>query len=94
MEMPVVTECAVESCAYNRNRDCHALAITVGDVRHAHCDTFFTSSAKGGDPSTSGRVGACKMSDCQHNVGFECRASGITVGHKHDEADCLTYAPA
>ena len=30
MEMPVVTECAVEDCAYNRDHACHALAITVG----------------------------------------------------------------
>ncbi|MDW4909241.1 hypothetical protein RB628_28850 [Streptomyces sp. ADMS] len=61
-------------CAYNRDRACHALAITVGDILHAHCDTFFTSPAKGGDRSATGRVGACKMSDCRHNIDFECRA--------------------
>lgn len=99
MEMPVVTECAVQDCAYNRDRACHALAITVGDaagvvVRHAHCDTFVASPAKGGDPSVTGHVGACKMSDCRHNVELECRAPGITVGYRQTEADCLTYAPA
>ncbi|WP_406445547.1 hemerythrin domain-containing protein [Streptomyces sp. NBC_00631] len=43
--MPAVTECEVENCAYNRDRACHALAITVGDtadvvVRHVQhlCD--------------------------------------------------------
>ncbi|MFC5673066.1 DUF1540 domain-containing protein, partial [Streptomyces incanus] len=48
MEMPAVHECVAEDCAYNRDRACHALAITVGDtagvvVRHAHCDTFVSS---------------------------------------------------
>lgn len=100
MEMPVVNECAVEDCGYNRDRACHALAITVGDtagvaVRHAHCDTFFVSPAKGGDPSVTGRVGACKMSDCRHNADFACHApAGITVGYQQNEVDCLTYAPA
>ncbi len=94
MDMPVINECQVESCAYNRDRTCNALAITVGDARLAHCDTYFTAPAKGGDPSTSGRVGACKMSDCRHNTQFECQAPGIEVGPQHDAAECLTYAPA
>ncbi|MCC5574814.1 DUF1540 domain-containing protein [Microtetraspora sp. AC03309] len=94
MEMPVVNECQVESCAYNRNGACHALAITVGDVHHAHCDTFLSGPSKGGDPSVTARVGACKMSDCRHNVQFECQAPGIVVGYSHDDAECLTYAPA
>jgi hypothetical protein len=94
MAMPAVTECAVQDCAYNRDQTCHALAITVGDVRHAHCDTFFDSSTKGGDPSTTGKVGACKMSDCRHNEQFECRAPGITVGYHEADVDCLTYSPA
>ncbi|MFG2030740.1 DUF1540 domain-containing protein [Streptomyces sp. NPDC048825] len=96
MEMPVVTECAVQdrARAYNRDRTCHALAITVGDVQHAHCDAFFTAPAKGGDPSATGRVGACKMSDCRHNVAFECHAPGITVGNQQTEVHCLTCAPA
>jgi hypothetical protein len=94
MEMPVVTACEAEACAYNTDRTCHALAITVGDVRHAYCDTFFKAPAKGGDPIAVGHVGACKMSDCQHNVQFECQAPGITVGYAENAADCLTYAPA
>ncbi|MGW2746605.1 DUF1540 domain-containing protein [Streptomyces sp. NPDC001450] len=94
MEMPVVRECAVEDCAYNRDHACHALAITVGDVHHAHCDTFFTASTKGGDPAATGRVGACKVSDCTHNQQFECRAPGITVGYVENEVDCMTYEPA
>lgn len=93
MEMPVVSECGVEACSYNRDRACHALAITVGNALHAHCDTFFHTSSKGGDPAAIGHVGACKMSDCTHNIDLECQAPEIVVGHRQDEADCLTYAP-
>jgi len=93
MDMPAVTECAVESCVYNRDRACHALAITIGDALHAHCDTYFTAPRKGGSPDATGRVGACKMSDCRYNTDFECQATGISVGARQDSADCLTYAP-
>ncbi|MET9065195.1 DUF1540 domain-containing protein [Streptosporangium sandarakinum] len=93
MEMPIVNRCQAEACAYNRNQGCHALAITVGDRRHARCDTFFTDTVKGGDPGGTGRVGACKMADCRHNDQFECQAPGITVGAGENGADCLTYDP-
>ncbi|WP_267592793.1 DUF1540 domain-containing protein [Carbonactinospora thermoautotrophica] len=89
--MPLVNECAVDACAYNRDRACHALAITIGDLGHAHCDTFFSASIKGGDPSAVGHVGACKMADCEYNVSLECQAPGITVGYQQNAADCLTY---
>ncbi|WP_406291967.1 hypothetical protein [Embleya sp. NBC_00896] len=46
IEVPVVNDCAIEDCAYNRHPACHAPAITMGDVQHAHCDTFFTSRPK------------------------------------------------
>ena len=93
MKMPVVNECAVDACAYNLDGACHALAITVGNgPQAAHCDTYFRTSARGGDPSHAGHVGACKMSGCLHNVDLECQAPGISVGFVQDGADCLTYA--
>ncbi|GAA4666407.1 hypothetical protein GCM10023347_18740 [Streptomyces chumphonensis] len=94
MEMPVVRECTVEECVYNRDQACHAQAITVGDMRHPHCDTYLNAPAKGGDPNSTGRVGACKVANCRHNEQFECRAPGITVGHVESAVDCMTYAPA
>jgi Domain of Unknown Function (DUF1540) len=94
MEMPVVNRCAAESCAYNRDQVCHALAITVGDVRSPQCDTFLEASLQGGDPAATGHVGACKMADCQHNIDLECQAPSIVVGFQHNEVSCLTYAPA
>jgi hypothetical protein len=92
MEMPVVSECRVTPCAYNRDSACHALAITVGEAERAQCDTFFSTSAKGGDASATARVGACKMANCRHNADLQCQAAGITVDFLSDEADCLTYA--
>ncbi|OII61242.1 hypothetical protein BJP40_06875 [Streptomyces sp. CC53] len=94
MDMPVISECSVDDCAYNREQACHALAITVGDTHKAHCDTFFTSASKGGDPDTTGRVGACKVANCRHNARYECQAPGITVGYVQHEVDCLTFEPA
>lgn len=94
MDMPVVNSCEADSCVYNVQRSCHALAITVGDTRDALCDTFFRDSAKGGDPKAVAHVGACKMANCQHNVQYECQAPGISVGFEANKADCLTYAPA
>ena len=40
MEMPRVQECVVAACAYNHTGDCHAFAITIGSMDHAHCHTF------------------------------------------------------
>ena len=94
VDMPVVDNCTVDACAYNRDNNCHALAITVGNGEGAHCDTFFGIPRKGGVPSVTGGVGACKMADCTHNVDLECRAPAISVGAQRDTADCLTYRPA
>ncbi|HEY8458684.1 MAG TPA: DUF1540 domain-containing protein [Actinopolymorphaceae bacterium] len=92
MQMPVIDSCTVESCAYNRQRECHALAITVGGADGARCETFFDTDRKGGDPENLGHVGACRMVDCVHNVSLECQAPGIVVGYQQDHVvDCLTY---
>ncbi|MBX6391435.1 MAG: DUF1540 domain-containing protein [Frankia sp.] len=93
MQLPVITKCVVDACAYNRSQTCHAPAITVGDTGAmvAHCDTFLVAPTKGGDPSTTGQVGACKVSDCTHNESFTCHAPGITVGFNMNGVDCLTY---
>lgn len=94
MDMPAVNECQVEACAYNRNHACNALAITVGNSRHAECETFLNAPSRGGDPEAVGRVGACKMAGCSYNKQLECQAPGIVVGMKQQDVDCLTYAPA
>lgn len=92
MKMPKVTECDATQCAYNVDRNCHALAITVGDDR-PRCDTYMRSSSKGGDGKSIAGVGACKVSHCVFNRQLECRATDIHVGPGQDEADCLTFKP-
>ncbi|MCA2205180.1 DUF1540 domain-containing protein [Streptomyces griseoincarnatus] len=91
MQLPVISECAAEDCAYNHGHACHAAAITVGDLDSPVCDTFMGADLEGGEPSTTGRVGACKMADCRHNSGLECHAPAITVGLEHEQVNCLTY---
>ena len=91
--LPIITTCEADACAYNRDRTCHAGAITVGDTVRPHCDTFVEVEAKGGT-TRPGRVGACKVAGCRHNRDLECQAEGITVGYVKNEVDCLTYAPA
>lgn len=94
MDMPTVTRCTAESCAYNREQACHALAITIGDAHQPQCDTFLSSSAQGGDLSAVAHVGACKVAECEHNVNLECQAPGIQVGYQQNSVECLTYQPA
>ena len=91
MDMPKVSHCDVSECSYNSGGKCHALAITIGDMAHPHCDTFCPSQSKGGDPSATARVGACKVSSCASNCDLECTASEIRVGHHGPEVDCLVY---
>ena len=92
MEMPKVSGCSVTDCAYNTDKACHALAITIGeDPNDPTCDTFFNSSAHGGVKETIAGVGACKTSNCEYNKDLECSASAIEVGMKGDQVDCLTF---
>lgn len=93
MEMPKVTQCDVTQCAYNDQKMCHALAITIGHGAHPHCDTYcLAASAKGGDQSTLAGVGACKVMECRYNDHLECQASSIRVGHLIDDIDCQTFS--
>lgn len=88
--MPKVIDCMMMDCSYNRNKECHAMAITVGGS-HPLCDTFMKSSKKGGIEDMLGGVGACKEADCKYNQSLECSASGIHVGIHMDHADCSTF---
>lgn len=92
MKMPKVEDCSVASCAYNTDKACHAMAITVGEpAGDAVCDTFFRSATHGGVMDMTAGVGACKTSDCQHNSDYECTAAGIHVGLKGNQPDCLSF---
>jgi hypothetical protein len=90
-KMPVINECEMTTCAYNQQRVCHAMAITVGDTVCPMCDTFFARPDKGGVGDMTGTVGACKESDCQFNDALECSAPGIKVASHGGHPDCSTY---
>lgn len=91
IQMPTITKCSATECSYNKNNECHTLAITVGDASHPACDTFFKAGHKGGVPDAKGGVGACKSENCQYNVLLECSAKMINVGYHQGHADCTTF---
>lgn len=90
INMPGVSECAISECAYNANKACHAIAITIGDGVLPMCDTLFRSSRHGGIKDIAG-VGACKVSACMHNMNLECGAPSIRVGQEGSDGKCLTF---
>lgn len=81
-EMVKVTKCDVTDCSYNKNNQCHTLAITVGGPEDPSpcCDTYIHSSQKGGIPDVQGGVGACKVENCSFNASLECSAPSVQVG--------------
>ena len=93
LEMPVVSKCSVDECAYNKNSACHARAITVGDERDPGCDTFFRASMHGQEAQRIAGVGACKIETCKHNEDFECMAESVEVGFYEEKINCLTFDP-
>jgi hypothetical protein len=92
LEMPVVSECLVRECAYNKEDGCHARAITIGDDVHPGCDTFLDASPHARNTRQQAGVGACKVSACQHNDDYECSANAIYVGYDKGEVCCLSCA--
>lgn len=92
-DMPRIQACDVTECAYNIEKNCHAVAITVGNSQTAKCDTFYRHS-KGGIKTLIGGVGACKMESCKFNTYLECFADqGIKVSVNIGEAVCATFSP-
>jgi hypothetical protein len=90
IEVPGIMSCSADGCAYNRDNECHACAITVGGTNDHRCDTMFPSSGHASRRQMGG-VGACKATDCKLNDDCECLADGIEVGQRSDGVDCLTY---
>jgi len=91
MNMAKVTDCDMGECAYNRNQECHALAITIGNEGEPRCDTFVKCEQQGGDALATAGVGACKTSECRYNADLECCAPSIQVAHTQGHPDCKTF---
>jgi hypothetical protein len=90
MKMPMINECSMMDCAYNTEKKCHALAITVGGPEPL-CDTYMKTARKGGDMDSIAGVGACKVSTCVYNFSLECSSENIRVGSHGDHAQCDTF---
>lgn len=91
--MPIISRCDVSGCAYNTDKNCHARAITVGDLANPGCDTFFDNIGHTKETQRIAGVGACKVTNCRHNNDLECTADSIEVGFSAKKINCLTYAP-
>jgi hypothetical protein len=91
VEMPKIKQCEATDCSYNRDRMCHAAAITVG-ANHPYCDTYNKSAGKGGI-NELGEVGACRVENCTFNKNLECSANSINVGLHDGHPDCFTFKP-
>ena len=91
IEMPSVSNCLINQCAYNLNNNCHAKAITIGDNSNPACDTYFEAKLHSREDQRVAGVGACKISICKNNNDLECMAESITVGRVSDEVKCLTF---
>lgn len=94
MSATIVNVCEATDCAYNKEKQCHALAITVGSPSAATCDTYMPQAKKGGSEMTVANVGACKVADCTHNKDLMCHAEKIRIGIEASQVSCLTYSPA
>ena len=90
IEMPLVSACSVNQCAYNRENNCHARAITIGDAMRPGCDSFLAAAEHTHMLQYAG-IGACKMGDCKFNEDLECTADSVNVGLSANNANCLTY---
>lgn len=92
IEMPIVTRCMVDECAYNAGDRCNARAITIGDTIQPGCDTFLADSHHAKAVGRVAGIGACKTVGCKFNDDLECMADSIQVGLVKNEANCMTFA--
>jgi len=90
VDVPEVGNCSVRHCAFNREGNCHAQAITVGDSIDPICDTFMASE-RHNRRRAHGGVGACKVASCRHNDDLLCTADSVRVGMHDQHARCETY---
>lgn len=92
IDMPIVSRCDVNRCGYNVNNNCHAKAITVGDLLNPGCDTYFEAQKHSKETKRIAGVGACKIAACKHNNDFECMAPKIIVSFSNQKVNCMTYS--
>ena len=91
IDMPFVDTCSISECGYNKDNNCHARAITIGDSVHPGCDTSFLGAPSHTHANSVAGVGACKVTSCNFNNDLECNADSISVSMKENSIQCITY---
>lgn len=86
-----VLTCTAADCAYNKDIECYAPQIQVGDD-HPRCDTYEKGSGREAT-SQEGFVAMCGVALCHFNASQKCQARGITVDMHSHHADCATFRP-
>ncbi len=89
--MPFIIGCDAEDCSYNRSKECHALAITIGVSGLPQCDTYAGLAGKGGAAETFGAVGACREELCMFNESLECTSAAVLIRLKNGRPSCIAY---
>ncbi|MGE5173297.1 MAG: DUF1540 domain-containing protein [Betaproteobacteria bacterium] len=90
-KMPFIIGCDAENCAYNRDKECHALAITVGVSGLPRCDTYTSLSGKGGVAESFGSVGACREELCTFNDSLECTSAAVLIRMRNGRPICIAF---
>lgn len=89
-ELTQVKQCKMSDCGYNRDKACHASAITIGASDLPTCGSYFQSSTHTSSEQAAG-VGSCKVISCFHNADLGCHAEGIIVDRSNSGAVCTTF---
>jgi hypothetical protein len=89
--MPFIIGCDMEGCSYNRDKECHALAITIGVSGLPRCDTYTSLSGKGGVAESFGCVGACREELCTYNDSLECTSAAVLIRMRNGNPNCVAF---
>ncbi len=90
--MPFIIGCDAEDCSYNKNKECHALAITIGVSGLPQCDTYARLKEKGGAAESFGTVGACREELCMFNDSLECSSAAILMRLRNGRPSCIAFS--
>ncbi len=90
-KMPFIIGCDAEDCSYNRDKECHALAITVGASGLPQCDIYTSLSGKGGVAESFGSVGACREELCTFNDSLECTSAAVLIRMRNRKPNCIAF---
>ena len=85
-----IVDCKATECSFNHGGNCRTIGINVGGPEPL-CDTFFNTAKKGGIPTATATVGACKVQTCMHNKLLECGSKSISVVFNDNQALCGSY---